>query len=53
LLKRVMDTPEFRAYLNDGALKPAWLTGPELTAWMEKQDGVHHDLMEKGGLLKK
>ncbi len=48
-----MDTPEFQAYLRDGALKPAWLTGPELTAWMEKEDKVHHDLMEKGGLLKK
>jgi putative tricarboxylic transport membrane protein len=51
-LKRVMETPEFQAYLKDGALKPAWLTGPELTAWMEKQDKAHHDLMEKGGLLK-
>ena len=49
----LMDTPEFQAYLKDGALKPAWLTGPELTAWMEKEDKVHHDLMEKGGLLKK
>src|SRR6476660_4987207 len=38
LLKRVMDTPEFQAYLKDGALKSAWLTGPELTAWMETQD---------------
>ena len=52
-LKRVMDTPEFQAYLKDGALKSAWLTGPELTAWMETQDKAHHDLMEKGGLLKK
>jgi putative tricarboxylic transport membrane protein len=51
-LKKVMDTPEFQAYLNDGALKSAWLTGPELTAWMEKEDQVHRDLMAKGGLLK-
>ena len=51
-LKKVMDTPEFQAYLNDGALKSAWLTGPELTAWMEKEQQVHRDLMAKGGLLK-
>jgi len=51
-LKKVMDTPEFQAYLNDGALKSAWLTGPELTAWMEKEEQVHRDLMAKGGLLK-
>src|SRR5215813_12248032 len=52
-LKKIMDTPEFQAYLNDGALKSAWLTGPELTAWMEKEEKVHRDLMDKGGLLKK
>jgi putative tricarboxylic transport membrane protein len=51
-LKKVMDTPEFQAYLNDGALKSAWLTGPELSTWMEKEDHVHRDLMAKGGLLK-
>ena len=51
-LKKVMDTPEFQAYLNDGALKSAWLTGPELSTWMEKEEHVHRDLMAKGGLLK-
>ena len=31
----------------------AWLTDPELSAWMEKEDKVHKALMDKGGLLKK
>jgi len=53
LLKKVMDTPEFKAYMTEGALKPAWLTDPELSAWMEKEDKVHKELMDKGGLLKK
>lgn len=52
LLKHVMETPEFKAYLNDGALKPAWLTGAELAVWIEKEAKVHRDLMAKGGLLK-
>src|SRR5258705_13029511 len=52
-LKKVYDTPDFQKYMKDGALNPAWLTWPELTAWMETQDKAHHDLMEKGGLLKK
>ena len=30
-----------------------WLTDPELSAWMEKEDKVHKELMDKGGLLKK
>jgi putative tricarboxylic transport membrane protein len=51
-LKKVMETPEFQAYLNDGALKSAWLTGPELSAWMEKEEQVHRELMVKGGVLK-
>ena len=53
LLKKVMDAPEFKAYMTEGALKPAWLTDPELSAWMEKEDKVHKELMDKGGLLKK
>src|SRR5947207_1139921 len=53
LLKKVMDTPEFKAYMTEGALKPAWLTDSELSAWMEKEDKVHKELMDKGGLLKK
>src|SRR5262249_43220544 len=40
-LKKVMDTPEFQAYLNDGALKSAWLTGPDLTPCMDKEEQVH------------
>ncbi len=53
MLKKVMDTPEFKAYMTDGALKPAWMTGPELSAWMEKEDKIHQELMAQGGLLKK
>jgi putative tricarboxylic transport membrane protein len=53
LLKKIMDTPEFKAYMTDGALKPAWMTDPELSAWMEKEDKIHHELMAQGGLLKK
>jgi len=53
MLKKVMDTPEFKAYMTDGALKPAWMTGPELSAWMEKEEKIHQELMAQGGLLKK
>jgi hypothetical protein len=39
--------------MTDGALKPAWMTDPELSAWMDKEDKIHHELMAQGGLLKK
>jgi tripartite-type tricarboxylate transporter receptor subunit TctC len=52
-LKKVYDTPEFKKYLSDGALKPSFLTGAEYVKWVEGAEQVHKELMTKGGLLKK
>jgi tripartite-type tricarboxylate transporter receptor subunit TctC len=52
-LKKVYDTPEFKKYLSDGALKPAFATGAEYVKWVEEAEQMHKDLMAKGGLLKK
>jgi tripartite-type tricarboxylate transporter receptor subunit TctC len=51
-LKKVYETPEFKKYLSDGALKPAFATGGEYVKWVEQAEGLHKDLMAKGGLLK-
>ena len=53
LLKKVAETPEFKDYMQQGALRPAWLVGPEFNTWLGREDQVHRDLMTKGGLLKK
>jgi tripartite-type tricarboxylate transporter receptor subunit TctC len=52
MLKKVYETPEFKDYLEKGALKPSWLTGPEYVKWLEGAEGLHIELMKKGGLLK-
>jgi tripartite-type tricarboxylate transporter receptor subunit TctC len=52
-LKKVYETPEFKDYLNQGALKPSWLTGPDYVKWLEAAEAQHKDLMVQGGLLKK
>jgi putative tricarboxylic transport membrane protein len=52
-LKKVYDTPEFQDYLQKGALKGAFATGPEYVKWLEGAEQSHKDLMAKGGLLKK
>ncbi len=52
LLKKVYETPEFKDYLEQGALKPSWQTGPEFVQWLEGAEGLHRELMTKGGLLK-
>lgn len=52
-LKRVYETPEFQKYLSDGALKPSFVSGAEYVKWLEQAEGLHKDLMAKGGLLPK
>ena len=52
LLRKVNETPEFKKYLEDGALKPAFSTGAEYAKWVEENEKLHKDLMAKGGLLK-
>ncbi len=51
-LKKVFDTPDFKKYLSDGALKPAFATGSEYVKWVEENEQLHKELMAKGGLLK-
>src|SRR5947207_12877172 len=53
LLKKVADTPEFKDYMQQGALKPARPVGHHSKTWAEQDEQVHRDLMTKGGLLKK
>ena len=53
LLKKVTETPEWRKYMDDGALKPAFATGDEYVKWLVGAEELHRDLMTKGGLLKK
>jgi tripartite-type tricarboxylate transporter receptor subunit TctC len=52
LLRKVYETPDFKKYLEDGALKPAFTTGAEYAKWVEENEKLHKDLMAKGGLLK-
>jgi len=52
-LKKVTETPEWKKYMEDGALKPAFATGAEYTKWVEENEQLHKELMAKGGLLKK
>jgi putative tricarboxylic transport membrane protein len=52
-LKKVHETPEFKKYLEDGALKAAFATGREYASWVEENEKLHKELMAKGGLLPK
>jgi tripartite-type tricarboxylate transporter receptor subunit TctC len=52
-LKKVADTDEYKSYISKGALKAAFATGAEYTKWVEQNEGLHKQLMEKGGLIGK
>ena len=52
LFKKVTETDDFKRYLVDNALKPAFLAGPEYVQWLEQTEDLHKDLMRKGGMIK-
>jgi putative tricarboxylic transport membrane protein len=52
-LKKISETPEWKKYMEDGALKPAFASGAEYVKWVEENEQLHRELMAKGGLLKK
>jgi tripartite-type tricarboxylate transporter receptor subunit TctC len=52
-LKKVYETPEFKKYLSDGALKPAFASGSEYVKWVAEAENFHKELMSRGGLVAK
>ena len=52
-LKKVTETPEWKKYMDEGALKPAFAAGDEYVKWVAENEKLHRELMAKGGLLKK
>jgi len=53
MLKKVTETPEWKKYMDEGALKPAFASGDEYVKWLGEAEVLHRDLMTKGGLIKK
>lgn len=52
LFKKVTDTEDFKKYMVDNALKPAFLSGPDFVKWLEETEAMHVNLMKKGGMIK-
>jgi len=51
LFKKVMATPEWKKFMEDGAFNQTFLAGPEFTKWVAANDKLHHDLMKEAGFL--
>jgi putative tricarboxylic transport membrane protein len=53
LFKKVSQTPEFKDYLEKQALKPIYLTGPDMAKFLEQDDALNKQLMNEAGFVAK
>jgi putative tricarboxylic transport membrane protein len=53
LFKKVSQTPEYKDYMEKQALKPIFLTGPDMVKFLEADDKVNSQLMTEAGFVAK
>jgi tripartite-type tricarboxylate transporter receptor subunit TctC len=51
LLQRVMDTPEWRELMTQGAFNTTTLTGQPFADWLTREEARHRQLMQDAGFL--
>jgi tripartite-type tricarboxylate transporter receptor subunit TctC len=53
LLQKISQTTEYKEYLEKQALKPAFLTGPDMLKFLEEDDKLNASLMHEAGFVAK
>jgi putative tricarboxylic transport membrane protein len=53
LFQKVTQTPEYMHYMEEQALKPLLLTGPDLVQFLEEDDALNTSLMTEAGFVAK
>ncbi len=53
LFKKVRETPEWKKFMEDGAFNQTFMSGKEYTAWVDKNEKLHRELMKEAGFLAK
>jgi putative tricarboxylic transport membrane protein len=51
LLKKVMATPEWLKFMQDGAFNQTFMEGADFRKWVESNDKLHYELMKAAGFL--
>jgi tripartite-type tricarboxylate transporter receptor subunit TctC len=51
LFKKVSETPEYKDYMEKQALKPAFITGPDMVKFLEQDDALNKQLMTEAGFV--
>lgn len=53
LFKKVTQTAEYKEYMEKQALKPVFMTGPEMLKFLEEDDALNKELMTEAGFVAK
>ncbi|OWQ90678.1 tricarboxylate transporter [Roseateles aquatilis] len=51
VMKKVVETPEWKEYLERNALKPQFVSGQAFTEFLTQDETRHRDIMSKAGFL--
>jgi tripartite-type tricarboxylate transporter receptor subunit TctC len=51
LFKRLVQTPEYKDYMEKQALKPVFLTGPDMVKFLQEDEALHKQLMTEAGFV--
>jgi tripartite-type tricarboxylate transporter receptor subunit TctC len=51
LFKRIGQTPEYKDYMKNQALKPVFLAGQDMVKFLEKDEALHKQLMTEAGFV--
>ena len=51
LFKKVMETPDWKKFMEDGAFNQTFMAGEEFTRWVTAAEKTHYELMKAAGFL--
>ncbi len=51
LFKKVMATPDWKSFMEQGAFNQTFMTGDQFKTWVANTEKVHYDLMKEAGFL--
>jgi putative tricarboxylic transport membrane protein len=50
-MKKVRETPEWKALMNEGAFNQTFMTGAQFANWLGGEETRHRALMQEAGFL--
>ena len=53
LFKKVVETADYKDYMEKQALKPVFLTGQDMVNFLEQDDALNKELMTEAGFVAK